>query len=340
MSGSSQRILIIGPSWVGDMIMAQSLFKKLKQASSAPEISVLAPQWTHPVLERMPEVSDAVIMPVGHGALDLGSRLRLGQELKGREFDQAIILPGSLKSALTPLFAKIPRRTGYKGEMRYGLVNDVHQLDKTALPTTVQRFVNLAGNAPRLEDCPRPQLAHDRARALNVAAGFGYEDKAPLLVLCPGAEYGPAKRWPIQRFAELASLRSAQGWQVWLMGSGKDKEACRCINTLAKNSCTDLSGKTSLTEAIDLMSLANAVVTNDSGLMHLAAALQRPLVSIYGSSSPVMTPPLSENAQIEWLQLDCAPCFKRDCPLGHMKCLNDISARRVDQAIERLDSAS
>ena len=320
------------------MIMAQSLFKKLKQQSLNNEIAVLAPKWTHPILTRMQEVSSTQVMPVGHGSLGLSSRFKLARELKKLEFDQAIILPGSLKSALIPFLAGIPKRTAYLGEQRYGLVNDIHKLDKTRLPTTVQRFVNLSGESLALADCPVPELICDEAQAKAVAVQFGYVDsrQSPLLVLCPGAEYGPAKRWPIQRFAQLAKSRVDQGWQVWLMGSEKEKEICDSINQLADQSCQNLAGKTQLTQAIDLMSLADAVVTNDSGLMHLAASLNRPLVAIYGSSSPKMTPPLSFKSRSIWLKLDCAPCFKRHCPLGHMKCLYDIEVAQVDQAIDSL----
>jgi len=335
---TSQQILIVGPSWVGDMIMAQSLFKKLKQRTPNNVISVLAPKWTHPILTRMPEVSTTQVMPVGHGSLGLSVRYKLAKDLKKLHFDQAIILPGSLKSALVPFLAGIPRRTAYLGEQRYGLVNDIHKLDKSRLPTTVQRFVNLSGESLDLADCPVPELICDADQANLVAQQFGYveSEQSALLILCPGAEYGPAKRWPIQRFAGLAKKRVEQGWQVWLMGSEKDREICDSINQLAGQCCQNLAGKTNLTQAIDLMSLANAVVTNDSGLMHLAASLKRPLVAIYGSSSPYMTPPLSSVSCSIWLKLECAPCFKRHCPLGHLKCLYDIDVAEVDQAIDSL----
>ena len=335
---TSQQILIVGPSWVGDMIMAQSLFKKLKQLDPDNQITVLAPKWTHPILIRMSEVDSTQVMPVGHGRLGLSDRFKLAKELKNQGFDQAIILPGSLKSALIPFLAGIPKRTAYLGEQRYGLVNDIHKLDKSRLPTTVQRFVNLSGASLSLKDCPVPELVCDEIQAKEVAAKFGYVDSAqsPLLLLCPGAEYGPAKRWPIQRFAQLAKNRLDQGWQVWLMGSEKDKEICDSIKQLADQRCQNLAGRTNLTEAIDLMSLANAVVTNDSGLMHLAASLKRPLVAIYGSSSPDMTPPLSTQSLSLWLKLDCAPCFKRHCPLGHLKCLYNIEVAQVNQAIDSL----
>ena len=320
--------------------MAQSLFKKLKQLMPDCQLAVLAPKWTHPVLERMPEVDRAHVMPVGHGRLNISSRLEIARQLKKKNYDQAIVLPGSLKSALIPFFARIPKRTGYLGEQRYGLLNDIHRLDKHRLPTTVQRFVSLAGEPVSIEGCPRPELICDGEQTKHVAQQFDFIDSqdSPLLVLCPGAEYGPAKRWPIQRFASLALQKKKQGWQVWLMGSEKDLEVCNAINQLADQQCLNLAGKTSLTQAIDLMSMASVAVTNDSGLMHLAASLKLPLVAIYGSSSPQMTPPLSDTAEYIWLNLDCAPCFKRHCQLGHLNCLNQITVSQVDDSIDRLMS--
>ncbi len=336
MSGISQRVLVVGPSWVGDMIMAQSLFKAIKQSQADSEISVLAPAWTHPILDRMPQVNAAIEMPVGHGKLNIRSRLQLASQLKQGAYDQAIILPGSLKSALIPFFAGIPKRTAYLGEQRYGLINDIHKLDKQQLPTTVQRFVGLSGRQVSFDECPWPKLTVDHASVQATAQLWDYETSKPLLILCPGAEYGSAKRWPVQHYAVIAQARATQGWQVWLMGSEKDKEICNVINALSKNVCQNIAGKTSLVQAIDLMSLATVVVTNDSGLMHLAAALQRPVVAIYGSSSPKMTPPLTDKLEIIWLQPDCGPCFKRDCPLGHLNCLNDIKVSSVDRAISKL----
>ena len=318
------------------MIMAQSLFKTIKQEFQNHIISVLAPAWTHSILKRMPEVTNAIEMPVGHGSLGIRTRWQLAGEIKKHGYDQAIVLPGSLKSSLVPFLAGIPKRTGYLGEQRYGLLNDIYKLNKQQLPTTVERFVNLSGRHKVLSECPRPQLAIEESSRLTAAEQLGYIKNEPLLVLCPGAEYGAAKRWPVQRYAELAKLRAEQGWQVWLMGSDKDKEICNLIDVLSNKVCKNLAGKTSLIEAVDLMSLATIVVTNDSGLMHLAAALDRKVVAIYGSSSPEMTPPLTDKLEIIWLQPECGPCFKRDCPLGHMKCLNDIGVSLVDRAVSSL----
>jgi heptosyltransferase-2 len=317
------------------MVMAQSLFITLKQRDPAPQIDVLAPGWSRPLLERMPEVTDAIDMPLGHGKLDLKTRWRLGRDLQNRHYDQAILLPNSLKSALTPFWAKIPRRTGWVGEMRYGLLNDARKLDKSHLTMTVQRFVALGLSADNREipQIPIPRLQVDQTAVEQAMQELGLGEKQkPVLALCPGAEYGPAKRWPEKYYAELASRKMEQDWGVWLFGSAKDQPVCAEIIESAGGG-VDLSGRTSLAQAVDLLSLTDAVVSNDSGLMHVAAALDRPLVAIYGSSDPGFTPPLNSRSQVVTLGLDCSPCFKRECPKGHLKCLEDLAVDQVEEAL-------
>ncbi|BBL69622.1 lipopolysaccharide heptosyltransferase II [Methylogaea oryzae] len=335
------RILIVGPSWVGDMVMAQSLFLALKQRHPHCAIDVLAPAWTLPLLQRMPEVARGVAMPLGHGQFGFGARRQLGLELRGR-YDWAIVLPNSWKSALTPFFAKIPKRTGYVGELRYGLLNDARKLDKAKLPKTVQRFValGLEPDAALPPECPVPRLRVPAEGVAAVRAKFnvplpGGEGTEKVLALCPGAEYGPAKRWPAAYFAKLARNKMAQGWSVWLFGSGKDQAVAEEIAAAAPG-CVGFAGRTDLAEAVDLLSLADAAVSNDSGLMHVAAALEKPLVAIYGSSDPGFTPPLNAQARIVRLGLECSPCFKRDCPLGHTRCLTDISPEQVSAQLDAL----
>jgi len=321
------------------MVMAQSLFKVLRQQRPDVQIDVLAPGWSLPLLERMPEVAGAIDMPVGHGRLDLRLRYRLGRSLARRGYSQAILLPNSLKSALVPFWARIPRRTGWVGEMRYGLLNDIRRLDKLRLTMTVQRFVALAHppGVDDIEDIPVPQLDVSAIAATTAMEGLGLSKKEEkLLVLCPGAEYGPAKCWPQEYYGELAVGLMDQGWSVWLFGSEKDQAVCATINTATGGRCEDLSGRTSLGQAVDLMSLADVVVSNDSGLMHVAAALGRPLVAIYGSSDPGFTPPLNQNSQVLHLGLVCGPCFKRECPEGHLKCLKGIGVDMVAATLQQV----
>ena len=335
------RILIVGPSWVGDMVMAQTLFVCLKQRHPGCEIDVLAPEWSRPILERMPEVRAALSFPLGHGVLDIASRRRIGKSLAG-QYDQAILLPNSLKSALVPFFAGIPVRTGWKGEMRYGLLNDIRTLDKQRYPLMIERFMALAfePGAELPTPYPQPRLQIDEASRAAALATFGLSLDRPVLALCPGAEFGEAKRWPAEHYAKVAELKIRAGWQVWLFGSKNDHPGGETIRGRLipglREEVTNLAGQTSLAEAIDLMSAAGAVVSNDSGLMHVAAALNLPLVAVYGSTSPQFTPPLAEQVEIVRLGLECSPCFDRTCRFGHYNCLRELKPRPVIEALGRL----
>ncbi|TNH05070.1 lipopolysaccharide heptosyltransferase II [Testudinibacter sp. TR-2022] len=303
------RILVIGPSWVGDMMMSHSLYQVLKQRDPDCVIDVMAPNWCRPLLARMPEVNQAIAMPIGHGSFALGERYRLGKSLRNR-YDQAIILPNSLKSAFIPLFAKIAQRRGWKGESRYFLLNDLRN-NKQDYPLMVQRYTALAfdKSAVPMADqlpIPYPYLQVDSAQIAKTQAKFEQQtalaENRPIIGFCPGAEFGPAKRWPHYHYAKLAELLIAQGYQIHIFGSGKDDAVAEQIRNSLPSAlqryCINLAGQTQLEEAIDLISCCTAVVSNDSGLMHIAAALQRPLVALYGPTSPQYTPPLSDKVEI------------------------------------------
>lgn len=330
------KILVVGPSWVGDTVLAQPLFKLLHARHAGLALDVLAPRWTFSLLERMSEVRRTIESPFGHGDLKLGERRRLGHALRAEGYDQAIVLPNTFKSALVPFFAGIRIRTGYIGELRRWILTDARRLDGERLPQMVQRYAALA--LPRGEALkqPLPALAlrvEDAARrALLVRLGL--DRGRPAAALAPGAEYGPAKRWPARYFAELAQGLAAQGCAVWLVGSRNDRPAAAEIERDSGGVCRNLCGETTLGEAIDLLASASVVVSNDSGLMHVAAALGKPLVALYGSSSPAYTPPLSPNARVLKLDLPCSPCFQRECPLGHFNCMMQLTPDRVLAAID------
>jgi len=333
----TEKILVLGPAWVGDMVLAQSLFKTLKINKPNCTIDVAALAWTLPLLERMPEVNEAIALPFKHGELAFFERIQFGKSLKNKGYTQAIILTNSFKSALLPFAAGIPKRTSFLGEMRYGLINDIRPLDKNKLKKTVERFValGLERDESLPKNLPQPQLNASPETAWILARRLGVQaSEKRILGLCPGAEYGEAKRWPAEYYAEVAREALNKGWQVWLFGSDKDIAVTTSINQLTQNKCLDLGGKTKLGEAIDLMSLCGTVISNDSGLMHIAAALNKKLIAIYGSSDPVHTPPMSAKAVIEYLGLACSPCFKRECPLtgeAHLRCLKEIKPEQILQ---------
>ena len=332
-----KKALIVAPSWIGDSIMAQPLFARLHAQHPGLQLDALAPRWVAPVLQRMAEIDSVIDNPFGHGQLQLKARWRLGRDLQARGYDTVYVLPNSLKSALVPFLAGIPRRVGFTGESRYGLINVRHHLDKQALPLMVERFAQLAekpgARLPR--PISHPKIRSTAAEQAQTLADLALARPARVVAFCPGAEYGPAKRWPAAHFAALAKLLAADGFAIWLFGSPKDHAVAEEIAQLAPGLCRNLCGSTSLAQAVDLLALTDLVVCNDSGLMHVAAAVDRRIVALYGSSSPGFTPPLSERADILSLQLDCSPCFKRECPLGHLDCLNKLTPNQVYAACQR-----
>jgi len=334
-------ILVIGPSWVGDMVMAQCLFTCLRKQYPNCQIDVLAPPWSFALLERMPEVRRALAFPLGHGVFALGQRRRIGQSLKG-QYEQAIILPNSLKSALVPFFAKIKKRTGWLGEMRYGLLNDWRKLDKQHYPLMIERFMALSFPPDTVlnKPYPKPCLQINQASRAAAIAAFALNTHRPILALCPGAEFGEAKRWPAAHYAKVAEVKIEQGWQVWIFGSASDRAGgntiCQQLPQDLRTFAVNLAGQTTLAQAIDLLSCAAAVISNDSGLMHVAAALNRPLVGVYGSTSPEFTPPLAEQVQIVRLGLPCSPCFERTCRFGHYDCLQKLMPAPVLSALDTI----
>ncbi len=337
----AKRILVIGPSWVGDMVMAQSLFQQLKVQSDC-TIDVLAPAWSRALLDRMPEVNASLELPFVHGKLDLPGRYRLGKSLRKAAYDQVIVLPNSFKSALPAVFARIARRTGWRGEARGMLLNDCRVLDTQDYPLMVQRFVALAlaPGAMLPQPLPRPRLHTEAGAVSQTMESLTLDSDRPVLALCPGAEFGDAKQWPAAHYAAVASRRLADSWQVWLLGSGRDAEVAQevleNIPEHLRRHCHDLTGSTTLDQAIDLLSVAQAVVSNDSGLMHVAAALDRPLVVLYGSTSSDFTPPLADRVAMLATDIECRPCFQRRCPLKHKRCLTELSPSLVLKQLDTL----
>ncbi|MCY9804057.1 lipopolysaccharide heptosyltransferase II [Vibrio scophthalmi] len=341
MNNTQSKILIIGPSWVGDMVMSQSLYIQLKNDKPNAQIDVLAPAWCKPILERMPEVHRAIEMPVGHGEFGFKERLKIARKLRSEQYQYAFVLPNSAKSALIPFLAGIPTRTGWKGEFRYGLLNDLRP-NKKAFQYMIERYVALAHPKDQMNSSkdlgginqlPWPNLSIDGDIQQTTLEKFSLNRERKILGLCPGAEFGPAKQWPVEHYAEVANEAIKKGYQVWLFGSAKDKLTTRTLSSLVDKESQphiyDLAGKTSLIEVVDLLATCKTVVSNDSGLMHVAAAVGCHVIGVYGSTSPDYTPPLTNTVDIVSTSIECRPCFKRECPLNHFKCLKDLNPNIV-----------
>jgi heptosyltransferase-2 len=312
----------VAPNWIGDALMAQPLLGRLRAKAPDVKLDVLAPEWVAPVVRRMPEVDDVIVVPFRHGALQLRERWNIGRELRQRAYDQAIVLPNTWKSALVPFFADIPLRSGYAGELRYGLLNLLYRKDGGSMPEHYARLSEPPGKEPAAP-LPAPRLRAVPHQVASTLARFGVE--GPYAVFCTGAEYGPAKRWPyFKELSERVSIGKV------LLGSSNDEQSASGVP--GKN----LVGKTTLDEAIDLIAGARFVVSNDSGLMHVAAALGRPQVALFGSSSPLHTPPRSDATRVLWLRVECSPCFERVCPLGHFRCMREMTVETVAEEIHNL----
>lgn len=347
MAEADKRYLIVGPSWVGDMIMSQTLYRLLRHRHPECSIDVLAPKASLPLVSRMPEINRGIVMKTGHGELGLGYRRGLGQQLQKNRYTHAIVLPNSLKSALVPFFADIPVRTGFRGEYRYLLINDMRMLLQDRMPRMIDRFnaLGLKPGAPLPDDVPEamPELMVDSENLAQLLDRFGIDATRPALGLCPGAEFGDAKRWPGKHFATVADTAIARGMNVLLFGGPNDADVAsdieRAVPEHARRFCFNLAGETSLLDAVDLLSHCRQVVSNDSGLMHAAAAVGVPVAVMYGSTSPAFTPPLSDEALIFSTGISCSPCFKRVCPLGHKRCLTELQPGLLDDVIERASAS-
>lgn len=340
------RALVVAPNWIGDAVMAQPLLARLKSDQPERALDWLAPAHILAVGQAIPEVDRLIEAPQRHGKLDLTRRWQLAHRLRRESYAQAFILPNSAKSALIPWLAQIPVRIGYRGEMRTLLLT--HRCEASVggyRAPMIEHYLRLARVAPppssaerKASAAPeaRPRLIAEDATARTVRARFALSDD-PLLVLAPGAEFGPAKRWPTRHFAALADQLS-EAWpraQVVLVGSMADRPTATEILAMAARPVRNLCGETTLSEVFALIANADGVVSNDSGLMHVAAAFGRPQVAVFGSSDPRHTPPSSPQAQVRWLQLACSPCFERQCPLGHTACLSQITPTSVFNALNQ-----
>ncbi|UVW30359.1 lipopolysaccharide heptosyltransferase II [Massilia sp. H6] len=338
------RTLVISPNWIGDAVMAQPLLRRLRELHPERPIDVLAPTWVAPVWRAMHEVDTVIESPFKHGSLQWAERRAFAKILKARGYLDSYVLPNTLKFALIPWLAGIKRRVGYKGEMRYGLVNVMHHDDKAAPRPMAQFYAALADqpvrHLPRPDTLPEPVMVVDPHQADAAIARLGLP-AGTYVAFAPGAEFGPAKRWPASYFAELAQtiLANRPDAQILLLGSPKDRAVCDEITALVAGA-HNLAGSTTLSEAIALIARAAVVVTNDSGLMHIGAALGRPVVAIYGPTDPRHTPPLSRLASVLWLHIECSPCQQRECPLGHQNCMKQLLPGDVWQPLQPMLAAA
>ena len=353
------KILIVAPAWIGDAVMASALYERLKSQvvynpqtksyESWHQIDVIAPSWSAALHARMPVVNEVITADFKHGEFGFFKRILLGKQLRKKHYDQAYLLPNSWKSALVPFFAHIPKRIGFIGESRYGLLTHPVKLDKKKWVTMIERFCALAGHQTSkfaentLETFPK--LVTSDYSQKKLLKQFSIDQNRPMLAICPGAAYGPSKQWPAIHFAELAAYYLKRDFQVVILGGQAEEGIAADIESLiseqTQQKCLSMVGKTSLVEVIDAIGLATHVVSNDSGLMHIAAALDKPLVAIYGATPKEFAPPSNKRSAVfAPKDLACAPCVKRTCEFGHYHCLTQTMPKSVIEALSKLDQTA
>lgn len=322
------------------MVMAQALYKALKLDSTSAEIHVVAPQWSRSLLIRMPEIAKVFSLDVAHGEFGFAKRYLLGKRLRDENYDQAIVLPRSFKSALVPWLANIPLRIGDIGEFRYGMLNHIFPSNRSKEIPNVCNYLRYIGIDASISEVKRdyfPQLNVDDENQTRLIEKFEISKDLPLVACMVGAEYGSTKQWPYEHFAKLIDLLSEEGMQVCILGSQKDARAGEQIQSLCHHSVFNLCGKTSLTDVIDLLAGCDVAVSNDSGLMHIAAAVDTPVIAMYGGTTPAYTPPLHDNAKSFYVKIACSPCWQRTCQYNHYRCLTDILPQDVfKEVLKRL----
>ncbi len=342
------RILIIAPNWIGDAVMSQPLLANLKSIYPKSQIDVLASPWVAPIYRACAEVHQVIDARLEHQQLQWSLRKQLAKQLELNQYNACFVLPNSLKSALIPWLANIPLRIGYRGEMRFGLINfaldNPSKINRPPMANHYLALCNVMDHSKEVDTNqaadPKLNISPTAKQSVSAKLQAATIDEKSIYVLCPGAEYGVTKRWPTGHFASLAQhlINNEPNANIILLGGKGDHALGEEIISQVKNTAQiqNWCGETSLDEAIALIGMSKVLVSNDSGLMHIGAALKVPQVAIFGSSDPHHTPPLSDKAKVIWLNLPCSPCHKRECPLGHLKCLKDISPSTVLGAIQTL----
>ncbi|OGP18237.1 MAG: lipopolysaccharide heptosyltransferase II [Deltaproteobacteria bacterium GWC2_55_46] len=333
-----KRVLVRVPNWIGDAVMCLPALDALKALYPSAKLTLLAKARVVPVFENNPAV--AGIIEYGEGHRGLLGRLRLAAELKRGGFDLAVLFQNAFDAAFISFLSRIPERAGHARDLRSPLLTRaITASDEVKKKHQVFYYLNiieaLGGKVP---DRPLPGLyiSEEESRwARRFLKERGLEG-APVFGAAPGASYGPAKRWPPERFASvLGALAAERKGAALVFGGPEDTEACAAVKA-AFAPAIDLSGKLTLRQSMALVSLVEAVVTNDSGPMHISAALGVPTVAVFGSTEDSLTGPLGERVTVVRKKIECSPCFKRECRFGHYDCLRAIGADEVLTAIKGL----
>ncbi|MDR3467827.1 MAG: lipopolysaccharide heptosyltransferase II [Xanthobacteraceae bacterium] len=320
-------ILVVPYMWIGDFVRGHTVVRVLKQRWPNRPVDMLTTTLCAPLVDYMPGVRQGIVWDLPRGRLALKQQRALAERLRAQNYGTALVMPRTWKAALAPVFAGIPERVGFVGEVRFGLINDWRWGEK-ALPRMIDRKVALAlppGTAMATE-WPVPQLTVPAAEiaAWRAAHGLGL---TPAIALAPGS-VGSGKRWP--RYAEAARLLAARGFEVWVVGGPGEKALAADIVAAGGPSVRDLTG-TDLRNGVLALAAARLAISNDSGLMHVAAAIGTPTMAIFGPTSPYHWAPLNELAAIVQTRtrVPCQPCHRPVCTMNDHRCMTEIAADEV-----------
>jgi lipopolysaccharide heptosyltransferase II len=327
-------ILIVPYMWIGDFVRCHSVVRLLNARFPGRPVDVLTTSMVAPLLDYMPGVRKGIVVDLPRKRLALSLHRALAARLRAEGYGDALIMPRTWKAALAPALARIPVRTGFVGEMRFGLINDLRSGEK-ALPRMVDRCAALAlpKGAALPADWPHPQLVVAREEVSRWRERMGLRDARPVAVVAPGA-VGPSKRWPAEAYAKLAGQLCEQGYAVWVIGGPQENALAGEICAASPSHCLDLTGA-DLRNAILALAAADVAISNDSGLLHVAAAIGTPSIGIFGPTSPWHWAPLNPLAAVIEPKTDvpCRPCHKPTCRFGHHRCMRDIPAEQVAAAV-------
>ena len=332
-----ENILIRSTNWIGDAIMTTPAVRAVRKNFPDARISILAKPWVAPVFEDSPHVDETIAYD-NSGKLGV---MYMAKRLENRRFDVAILLQNAFEAALVAYLSKIQVRVGYDRDARRLLLTHpvpctrrVRSLHQTHYYNEILRGVGLVPDGPRLE---LYFSSEDRKAAGEILRRSNISASERIVGINPSATFGPAKQWFPERFAEVSDrLHREFSTRTLIFGGPKDKELGRRVRKTMKSEAVDLSGRTTLKQAIALIAKCDLFITNDSGLMHVAAALNTPQIAIFGSTDHVATGPASSRSRIVRSSAPCSPCLRRHCPLGHMDCMRQIRTGKVLRVARRI----
>jgi len=335
-----RKIIIRSTNWVGDAVLTTPAVRAIRENFPEARIALLAKPWVAPVFHNNPHLDKILVYESEGRHRGWLGKARLVRELRRQRFQLAVLFQNAFEAAFLVYMAGVPIRIGYDSDCRGALLTRRIPVDQDRVGSHhIEYYLGiLQGASLRPGDRKLTLELSDieRARAEEILKENQISPSRPLVVINPGATFGSSKRWPLERYAALGDrIRAAWGAQIVILGGPGERTVGRQISALMNRGCINLCGRTSLREAAALIEKCELFVTNDSGLMHVAAAFDIPLIAIFGSTDPAATGPTNPRSRIVQVPASCSPCLKRECPEDH-RCMNEISVDQVYEAVENV----